>query len=162
MNIKDHRKICITFRISEQTKAWLDSLVRASDFSSSSDYLNTQIRLRMRSHIFDKAMNEGKLIAGKELKFTEKLTLAIDGPEDVKLLPNCEKALKCWFDELKETVKRNANDTGMPDIAEYLSTDKGIELLDFFFNNYTKIKELSSLTDEMDVSMCKLKKGRKP
>ena len=161
--MKENRTESITFRISPKYKKWLEELVLASGLSSPSEYLNGQIRLRRRSHIFDKAMNESKLIAGKELGLTEKISKAIDRPEDIKALFDEEKAQKynkCWLDELKRNIVNSASDIGMQDIVVFLSTDKGNELLEFFFNNYINIKELNSISDETDDAVLVSKKEK--
>jgi len=161
--MKENRTESITFRISPKSKKWLEELIIASGFTSFSEYLNNQIRLRRRSLIFDKALNESKLTAGKELGLTEKMSKAIDRPEDIKALFDEDKAqkyIKCWLEKLKQNVKNSALDIGMQDIVDSLSTDKGNELLEFFFNYYVNIKEFNSISDEIDSSVINPKKGK--
>jgi len=168
MSEKENRTESITFRISPTYKKWLDELVKESEVSSPSEYLNGQIRLRRRSLILDKAMDESKLSAGKELGLTEKMSNAIDGPEDIKAFfkafvdeEKAQKHNKRWFDEFNQNAKKGASDIGMHDIANYLSTDKGNALLEFFFNNYVAIRKLNSLSDESEDLATKPKKGGK-
>lgn len=160
MNEKENRTISITFRISPKCKMWLDELVTASGLITSSEYLNNQIRLRRRSLIVNKAMIESKLAAGKELGLTEKMSQAIEGPEDIIGLPNGDKALKTWLTTFEQNVKKEASEIGMEDILENLSSTNGIEILEFFFNNYSKIKILNSIFDETNDSLKRLKTGR--
>jgi hypothetical protein len=149
---EENRTESVTFRISPKSKKWLGELTDDSGFGTSSDYLNNEIRLRRRSLIFDKAMNDAKLKVGKDLGLTEKMCNALDGPEDIRPLFDEEKVakyMKVWLDEFKKNVKEGAAEIVMQDIVDYMSTDEGNELLEFYFNFYTKIKLLNSISDEL-------------
>jgi hypothetical protein len=162
MNEKEHRTENVNFRISPRYKKYLEELCEISGLSSPSEYLNNLILLKRRSLIFDKAMNESKLTLGEKVGFNEEMSKGIDGPEIIEKVFKGEIGLNYvnfWFEEFKKSALKDAVDIGAQDIADFLSTENGKEILHFFFSNSSKLRQLNSIADEISHSAKKQKAG---
>jgi hypothetical protein len=109
--MKDENKtININFRVSPKYKKWLDLLVEESPCKNISPYLNSQIYLRMRELLLDKAFHEGRDIAALQFGLSNRVRVAIKNPKDVKgLFGNKEneiKFLKTWYDGLANAYNK--------------------------------------------------------
>jgi Arc/MetJ-type ribon-helix-helix transcriptional regulator len=168
MEEEEKRKEFIAFRISSQRKKWLADLVEDSNFDSQSDYLNNLIGFMRRCLILKNAMNASKLTVWEKFGLPEKMSEKVDGPEDIialfKALSNEEEARKFneyWLNELKQNVKKDAGDKDIQFTVDCLSTDRGNALIEHFFIEYFKNKELYPLLNDEDAFTYIPKKGRK-
>jgi hypothetical protein len=160
---KESRTKFIAFRITEKSKKWLDEIVEDSIFDSHSNYLNDIIRLMKGFLILDYAMSASKLFVGNELGFTEDMSKNMHGPENIKALKKIEQlekdlAIKLWLDEFKQNVKGNAANICSQNTIDYLSTEEGNMILEFFYYNHSMIKMLFSLFNEKDAPLKEQKK----
>ena len=162
---RDGKTESIAFRITPLSQIWLDKLVEASPHKTISDYFNSEIYLRTRELVLRNSMDEAKAIVSKEFHLPEKVSKAIDGPEDfTDVYPEDKESLfrGRWFDELKKAEENFIKELGLHDDLTLLSSEKWEKILTFFFESYPDLKQFfSTLNEGYRLSVKEKRAGKK-
>jgi len=140
-------------RITPTFDRWLDQLVFASPYKTVSEYLTALIFLKMRELILEKAVNEGKVIAGKEIGMKEQIAKAVLRPKDIEGLFPKEKEDQFkhrWAEEIIKLTVKFSEESGIQDGIKQLSKDDELRISELIFETHQKLGELNNALYEAE------------
>jgi len=157
------KTVNINFRVTPKFKNFLDELVLANRYKSISEFLNEQIFLRKRELILEKAINESKIITGKEFGIQETIAKAIKRPKDIEGLFPKEKEEQFkyrWAEEIIKQAAKLSTESGFQDDINQLSKDKQERIFALIFETRQKISELNNALYKTQDMLSKEKKEK--